>query len=170
MARFALPGSRLLLRQGLPVLIGALCLILTGLVVATLDRKRTTPDLARIAARHAQLEQSRRQIEVLPPVRPIHWQMRQLRQLARILPGIHEMKAIEADPERYPEAVRRRIGRFGGTVWKVALRGSLPDLIWLCRTAQPLVPLIVDEVGTGGGTAHAVLFVLGANPDAGGEA
>ncbi len=147
------------------MLIGTLCLTLTGLVVAVLDQKRTTPDLGRISKQHAQLDQSRRQLEILPPVRPIHWQMRQLNQLARTLPGIHEMKAIEADPDLYPEAVRERIGSFGGTVWKVALRGSLPDVIWLCRTAQPLVPLIVDEVRAGGGIAHAVLFVLGANPD-----
>ena len=169
MARFALPGSQWR-RQGLHALIGALCLALTGLVVATLDRKRTTPDLVRISEQHAQVAQSRRQLENLPPVRPIHWQMRQLRQLARTLPGIHEIKAIEADPDLYPEAVRQRIGSFGGTVWKVALRGSLPDVIWLCRTAQPLVSLIVDEVGTGGGIAHAVLFVLGANPHIGDEA
>ena len=152
------------------MLVGVLCLTLTGLVVAALDRKRTTPDLARISERHAQLEQTRRQLETLPPVRPIHWQVRQLRQLAWALPGVHEMKAIEADPGLYPEAVRQRIGSFGGTVWKVALRGALPDVIWLCRTAQPLVPLIVDEVRAAGGTAHAVLFVLGANPDVGGGA
>ena len=149
------------------MLIGVLCLTLTGLVVAVLDQKRTTPDLDRISKQHAQLEKSRRQLEILPPVRPIHWQMRQLNQLARTLPGIHEMKAIEADPDLYSEAVRERIGSFGGTIWKVALRGSLPDVIWLCRTAQPLVPLIVDEVKAGGGTAHAMLFVLGANPDIG---
>lgn len=149
------------------MLIGTLCLTLTGLVVAVLDQKRTTPDLSRISKQHAQLDQSRRQLEILPPVRPIHWQMRQLNQLARTLPGIHEMKAIEANPDLYPEAVRERIGSFGGTVWKVALRGSLPGVIWLCRTAQPLMPLIVDEVRAGGETAHAVLFVLGANPDIG---
>ena len=169
MARFALSGSQWR-RQGLRALIGALCLTLTGLVVATLDRKRTTPDLAWISERHAQLAQSRRQLETLPPVRPIHWQMRQLRQLARTLPGIHGIKAIEADPDLYPEAVRQRIGSFGGTVWKVALRGSLPDVIWLCRTAQPLVSLIVDEVETEGGIARAVLFLLGANPHVGDEA
>lgn len=151
------------------MLIGALCLTLTGLVVAMLDQKRTTPDLGRISKQHAQLEQSRRQLETLPPVRPIHRQMRQLNQLARTLPGIHKMKVIEADPDLYPEAVRERIGSFGGAVWKVALRGSLPDVIWLCRTAQPLVPLIVDQVRAGGGTAHAVLFVFGANPDIGSE-
>ncbi len=149
------------------MLIGTLCLTLTGLVVAVLDQKRTTPDLSQISKQHAQLDQSRRQLEILPPVRPIHWQMRQLNQLARTLPGIHEMKAIEANPDLYPEAIRERIGSFGGTVWKVALRGSLPGVIWLCRTAQPLMPLIVDEVRAGGGTAHAVLFVLGANPDIG---
>lgn len=169
MARFALPGSRWR-RQGLPVLIGALCLILTGLVVTALDRKRVTPDLTRISERHAQLERSRQELESLPPVRPIHWQMRQLRQLAWTLPGVHEMKAIETDPALYPEAVRQRIGSFGGTVWKVALRGSLTSVVWLCRIAQPLVPLIVDEIRTAGGTAYAVLFVLGANPDAGGGA
>ena len=152
------------------MLIGTLCLILTGMVVTALDRKRATPDLARISERHAQLEQSRRQLEALPPVRPIHWQMRQLRQLARALPGVHEMKAIEMDPTLYPETVRQRIGNFGGTVWKVALRGSLTSVIWLCRLAQPLVPLIVDEVRAAGGTAHAVLFVLGANPQVGDEA
>ena len=152
------------------MLIGALCLVVTGLVVAALDRKRVTPDLARISERHAQLEKSRRQLETLPPVRPIHWQVRQLRQLAWTLPEVHEMKAIEANPAHYPEAVRQRIGSFGGTVWKVALRGSLTSVIWLCRVVQPRVPLIVDEVRAVGGTAHAVLFVLGANPDAGGEA
>lgn len=152
------------------MLLGALCLTLTGLVVTALDRKRVTPDLVRISERHAQLEHSRRQLETLPPVRPIHWQMRQLRQLAWTLPGVHEMKAIETDPALYPEAVRRRIGSFGGTVWKVALKGSLASVVWLCRTAQPLVPLIVDEIRATGATAHAVLFVLGANPDVGGEA
>ena len=152
------------------MLIGTLCLTLTGLVVTALDRKRVTPDLTRISERHAQLEQSRRQLEGLPPVRPIHWQMRQLRQLAWALPGIHEMKAIEANPDVYPEAVRQRVGSFGGTVWKVALQGSLLSVIWLCRVAQSQVPLIVDEVQVAGKTAHAVLFVLGANPDVGGEA
>lgn len=152
------------------MLIGALCLTLTGLTVIALDRKRVTPDLIRISKRHAQLEQSRRQLEGLSPVRPIHWQMRQLRQLAWTLPGVHEIKAIEADPDLYPEAVRQRIGSFGGTVWKVALRGSLPSVIWLCRIAQSQVPLIVDEIRAAGQTAHAVLFVLGTNPDVGGEA
>ena len=169
MARFALSGSRWQ-RQGLPVLIGALCLTITGLVVTALDRKRATPDLARISERHAQLEQSRRQLESLPPVHPIHWQVRQLRQLAWALPGVHEMKAIGADPTLYPEAVRQRLGSFGGTVWKVALRGSLTSVVWLCRIAQPLVPLIVDEVRAAGGTAHAVLFVLGTDPEVGNEA
>ena len=152
------------------MLIGALCLTFTSLTVIALDRKRVTPDLIRISERHAQLEQSRRQLEGLSPVRPIHWQMRQLRQLAWTLPGVHEIKAIEADPDLYPEAVRQRIGSFGGTVWKVALRGSLPSVIWLCRIAQSQVPLIVDEIRAAGETAHAVLFVLGTNPDVGGEA
>ena len=169
MARYALSGNRWR-RQGLPVLIGTLCLVLTALTVAALDRKRVAPDLARISERHARLEQSRRQLEGLPPVRPIHWQMRQLRQLAWNLPGVHEIKAIEADPDFYPEAVRQRIGSFGGAVWKVALQGSLLSVIWLCRIAQPQVSLIVDEVRTAGETAHAVLFVLGASPDAGDEA
>ena len=169
MARYTLPGNRWQ-RQGLPVLIGILCLALTGLGVTALDRKRVTPDLARISERHAQLEESRRQLEGLPPVRPIHWQMRQLRQLAWSLPGVHKIKAIEAGPDLYPEAVRQRIGSFGGTVWKVALQGSLLSVIWLCRTAQSQVPLIVDEVRATGGVAHAVLFVLGASPDVGGEA
>ena len=150
------------------MLVGALCLALTGLAVAALDRKRTTPDLDRISRQHAQLEQSRRRLEALPPVRPIHWQMRRLSQLARTLPGIREMKAIEADPDLYPAAVRERIGSFGGTVWKVALQGSLPDVVWLCRAAQPQVPLIVDEIRSAGGTVHALLFVLGANPEVGG--
>lgn len=152
------------------MLAGTLCLALTGLVVHTLDQKRVTPDLAGISERHAQLEQTRQKLEGLPPVRPIHWQMRQLRQLAQTLPGIHEIKAVEAGPNLYPEAVRQRIGSFGGTVWKVALQGSLPSVIWLCRAAQPQVPLLVDEMQITGKTAHAVLFVLGARPETGGEA
>ena len=79
------------------------------------------------------------------------------------------MKVIEADPGSYPEAVQRRIGSFGGTVWKIALRGTFPSVVWLCRIAQPQVPLIVDEVRASGGIAHAVLFMLGANPNVKGE-
>ena len=75
------------------------------------------------------------------------------------------MKAIEADPSLYPEAIRRRIGSFGGTVWKVALRGAFPSVVRLCRITQPRMPLIVDEIQAAGGIAHAVLFVLGASPD-----
>lgn len=168
MARFALSGSRWR-QQGLPALFGILCLSLAGLVVITLDQKRATPDLTGISEQYARLVQSRQRLESLPPVRPIHWQLRQLRQLARALPGVHEMKVVEADPSSYPEAVQRRIGSFGGTVWKVALRGTFPSVVWLCRTAQPQVPLIVDEIRASGGIAHAVLFMLGADPDVKGE-
>ena len=149
MVRFTLSGSRWQ-RQGLPALFGLLCLGLTGLAVTVLDQKRVTPDLAGISEQYARLAQSRQQLEDLPPVRPIHWHLRQLRQLARALPGVHEVKAIEADPDLYPEAVRQRIGSFGGTVWKVALRGAFPAVIWLCRAAQPRMPLIVDEVRAAG--------------------
>ena len=169
MARFTLSGSRWR-RQGLPATVGVAGLILTGLIVTTIDQKRVTPDLAGIAERHARLERSLRQLEALPPVRPIHWQMRQLRQLARTLPGISEMRVIEADPDLYSETVRQRIGSFGGTVWKVALRGSLSSVIWLCRVAQPLTPMIVDEVQASDGIARATLFVLGANPEIGSDA
>ncbi|MDE0153692.1 MAG: hypothetical protein OXN23_07585 [Gammaproteobacteria bacterium] len=169
MARFALSGSRWQ-PQGLFVLFGILCLSLAGLAVTVLDQKRVTPDLAVISEQYAQLVQSRQRLESLPPVRPIHWQLRRLRQLARALPGVHEMKVIEADPSFYPEAVQQRIGSFGGTVWKVALRGTFPSVVWLCRIAQPQVPLIVDEIRASGGVAHVVLFMLGANPDVKGEA
>lgn len=152
------------------MLFGILCLSLAGLVVTILDQKRVTPDLAAISKQYARLAQSRQRLESLPPVRPIHWQLQQLRQLVRTLPGVHEMKVIEAGPRSYPEAVQRRIGSFGGTVWKVALRGTFPSVVWLCRIAQPQVPLIVDEIRASGGIAHAVLFVLGANPDVKGEA
>lgn len=152
------------------MLFGILCLGLAGLAVTVLDRKRVAPDLAGISGQYARLVQSRQRLESLPPVRPIHWQLRRLRQLTRALPGVHEMKVIEADPNLYPEAVRRRIGSFGGTVWKVALRGTFPSVVWLCRTAQPQVPLIVDEIRASAGIAHAVLFMLGANPDVEGEA
>lgn len=168
MARFALSGSRWR-QQGLPALFGILCLSLAGLVVTMLDQKRVTPDLAGISERYTQLVQSRQRLESLPPVRPIHWQLRQLRQLARVLSGVHEMKVVEADPNFYPEAVRRRIGSFGGTVWKVALRGTFPSVVWLCQIAQPQLPLIVDEIRASGGIAHAVLFMLGASPDVEGE-
>ena len=152
------------------MLFSILCLSFAGLVVTMLDQKRATPDLVGISEQYARFVQSRQRLESLPPVRPIHWQLRQLRQLARALPGVHEMKVIEADPSFYSEAVQRRIGSFGGTVWKVALRGTFPSIVWLCRTAQPQVPLIVDEIRTSGGTAHAVLFVLGADPDVKGKA
>lgn len=168
MARFALSGSRWR-RHGLPALFGILCLSLAGLAVTILDRKRVTPDLAGISEQHARFVQSRQRLESLPPVRPIHWQLRQLRQLARALPGVHEVKVIEADPGFYPEAVQRRIGSFGGTVWKVALRGTFTSVVWLCRIAQPQVPLIVDEIRASDGIAHAVLFMLGASPDVEGE-
>ena len=168
MARFALSGSWWQ-QQGLPALFGILCLGLAGLVVTMLDQKRATPDLTGISEQYARFVQSRQRLESLPPVRPIHWQLRQLHQLAQTLPGVHEMKAIEADPNLYPEAVQRRIGSFGGTVWKIALRGTFPSVVWLCRIAQPQVPLIVDEIRASGGIAHAVLFMLGANPNVKGE-
>ena len=168
MARFALSGSRWQ-QQGLPALFGILCLGLAGLVVIMLDQKRATPDLAGISEQYARFVQSRQRLENLPPVRPIHWQLRQLRQLARTLPGVHEMKVIEANPSFYPEAVQQRIGSFGGTVWKIALRGTFPSVVWLCRIAQPQVPLIVDEIRASGGIAHAVLFMLGASPHIKGE-
>ncbi len=168
MARFALSGSRWQ-QQGLPTLFGILCLSLAGLVVIMLDQKRVTPDLAGISEQYARFVQSRQRLESLPPVRPIHWQLRRLRQLAQTLPGVHEMKVIEADPSFYPEAVQRRIGSFGGTVWKVALRGTFTSVVWLCRTAQPQVPLIVDEIRASGGIAHAVLFMLGASPNVEGK-
>lgn len=151
------------------MLFGILCLSLAGLAVTVLDQKRATPDLAGISEQYARLVQSRQRLESLPPVRPVHWQLRRLRQLTRALPGVHEMKVIEADPSHYPEAVQRRIGNFGGTVWKVALRGTFPSVVWLCRIAQPQVPLIVDEIRALGGIAHAVLFILGASPDVKGE-
>ncbi len=169
MARFASSGSQWR-RLGPLALIGATCLTLAGVTVTALDRQRATPDLTRITAERARLERSRQQLEALPPVRSIHWQMRQLRQIARALPDISEMEAIEADPDLYPEAVRQRIGSFGGTVWKVALRGSLSSVIQLCRIAQPLMPLIVDEVQGSEGIARAALFVLGANPSYGEDA
>ena len=169
MARFALSGSRWQ-PQGLFVLFGILCLSLAGLVVTVFDQKRVTPDLVGISGQYARLVQSRQRLESLPPVRPIHWQLRRLRQLAQALPGMHEMKVIKADPSFYPEAVQKRIGSFGGTVWKVALRGTFPSVVWLCRIGQPQVPLIVDEIRASGGIAHAVLFMLGANPDVKGEA
>lgn len=164
MVHFALSGSRWQ-RQGLPVLFGILCLSLAGLAVTVIDQRRATPDLAAISEQYARLAQSRQRLENLPPVRPIHWQLRQLRQLAQALPGVHEIKAIETDSSLYPEAVQRQIGSFGGTVWKVALRGAFPSVVWLCRIAQPRMPLIVDEVQAAGGIARAVLFVLGASPD-----
>ena len=147
------------------MLFGILCLSLTGLAVTVLDQRRATPDLTAISKQYARLAQSRQRLESLPPVRPIHWQLQQLRQLAQTLPGVHEMKVIEADPSLYPEAVQRRIGSFGGTVWKVALRGAFPSVVWLCRIAQPQMPLIVDDIQAAGGIARAVLFVLGANPN-----
>lgn len=152
------------------MLFGILCLSLAGLAVTVIDQKRATPDLTAISEQYERLVQSRQRLENLPPVRPIHWQLRQLRQLARTLPGIHQMKAIEADPSLYPEAVQQRIGSFGGAVWKVALRGAFSSVIWLCQTAQPWMPLIVDEVQAAGGIAHVVLFVLGASPDVKGRA
>ncbi len=152
------------------MLFGLLCLSLAGLAVIMLDQRRATPDLAGISGQYAQLVLSRQRLESLPPVRPVHWQLRQLRQLARALPGVHELHAIEADPARYPDAVRQRIGSFGGTVWKVALRGTFPSIVWLCRAAQSRMPLIVDEIRAADGIAQAVLFVLGASPDATGEA
>ena len=163
MARFTLSGSRWR-RHGLATLIGGLFLAITISVVITLDRQRATPNLSRISQQYAQLEQARKRLEALPPVHPIHWQMQRLHLLAKVLPGVHEMRAIEADPNLYPEAVGRKIGSFGGTVWKVALQGSFTSVIWLCRTAQPLMPIIVDSIQAGNGTAHAVLFVLGADP------
>lgn len=166
---FASSGSRWR-RRGLPALVGALCLTVTTAVVVALDQNRVTPDLARISERYAQLEQSRRRLEALPPVRPVHWQLRRLRRLARALPDMHGLKVIEADPTHYSEVVQEKIGGFGGTVWKVAAQGSFSSVVWLCRTAQPLMPLIVDTVQAQGGTANAVLFVLGAPPDVRGKA
>lgn len=139
---------------------------MTGLAVIVIDRGRATPDLAAISEQYTRLAHSRKQLENLPPVRPIHWQLQHLRQLAQVLPGVHEMKAIETDPDSYPEAVQRRIGSFGGTVWKVALRGTFPSTVWLCRIAQSRMPLIVDDIQVSGGLAQVGLFILGASPDA----
>ena len=163
MARFTSLGSPW--RQyRLFALAGVLCLTATVTIVTALDRQRVDPDLTRISHQRDELAKARHRLETLPPVRPIHWQMRKLRRLAQILPHLGEMEAIEADPDHYPEAVARRIGNFGGVTWKIAVRGSFTSVVELCRMAQPLMPLIVDSIKAGNGSAHAVLFILGARP------
>ena len=162
MVRFTLPGSRRW-QYGLAA---ALCLAATFAVVRALDRQRNAPELDRLEREHAQLAQTLAQMEARPPAYPVHWHMRRLRQLARTLPNLAELKAVKADPQRYPEPLSRHTRDFGGEVWKVAVQGPLLSAVALCRMAQPLMPLVVDSIRVRDGQAQLVLFVVGAAHDA----
>ena len=159
MARFAWPGSAALRRRGLHALAAAAGLALTAGVVLHLDRQRQEPDLARLAAEHARLAAAHRRLQALPPVRPVHFQMRRLRQLARTLPGLEPIAAVRAEPDaagaaRWPE-------HFGGEVWRAALAGPLLSVAALCRLAQPALPLLVDTIEARDGRARAEVLVFG---------
>ncbi len=162
MVRFSLSGSR----KWQYVLAVAFCLAVTFAAVRALDRQRAAPDLERLALQHAQLEQTLAQLEARPPAQPVHWHMQRLRQLARTLPNLDELKAVKADSQRYPEPLGRHIRDFGGEVWKVAAQGPLLSVVALCRMAQPLMPLVVDSVQARDDKAQAVLFVVGTAADA----
>jgi len=123
---------------------------------------RTTPDLGALSTHNTQLEQTRERLEVMPPTQPIHWQVKRLQALSKVLPEISAFQAVEADPNNYSEAIAQRIGNFGGVVWKVAMKGSFLSLTMLCRIAQARIPLLIDSVRAENGQAHVVLFVLGA--------
>lgn len=164
MARFAWPGSAALRRRGLYAVAGAGGLALTLGVVLHLDQRRTEPDLAGLAAQRAQLAAAHRRLQALPPVRPVHFQMRRLRQLARTLPGLEPIAAVRAEPDaagapRWPE-------HFGGEVWRAALAGPLLSVASLCRLAQPAIPLLVDSIEARDGRARAVVLVFGTAPAA----
>ena len=139
----------------------ALCLAATFAAVQVLDRQRAAPDLERMARQHAQLERMLAQLEARPAAQPVHWHMQRLRQLARTLPDLGELKAVKTDAQRYPEPLDRHVRDFGGEVWKVAAQGPLLSVIALCRMAQPLMPLVVDSIQARDGKAQAVLFVVG---------
>ena len=163
MAHFRLSGSHLR-RLGPIVLASGLCLAVTVTAVLLLERQRVAPDLPQISQQHAILEQARQRLEALPPVQPVHWQMRRLRLLAQVTPGIHDLQTIAAAPQDYSETVNQRLGNFGGAVWQVSVQGSFAAIVQLCRTAQPLMPLIVDSIRVRSDVARATLFVLGARP------
>lgn len=159
MVRCAWPGSAALRRRGLGALAAAGGLALTLGAVLHMDRQRPLPDLARLAAQRAQLDAAHRRLQALPPVRPVHQQMRRLRQLARTLPGLEPIQAVRAEPDaagaaRWPE-------HFGGEVWRAALAGPLLSVAALCRLAQPAIPLLVDSIEARGGRARAVVLVFG---------
>ena len=166
MVRFNLPGSR----KWQYALMAALCMAATFAAVRALDRQRVAPDLERMARQHAQLERTLAQLEARPPAYPIHWHMQRLRRLARTLPDLAELKAVKANPQRYPELLSRHIRDFGGEVWKIAVQGSPLSAAALCRMAQPLMPMAVDSIQVRNGKAQIVLFVVGtansAHPEA----
>ena len=164
MVRCAWPGSAALRRRGLGALAAAGGLALTLGAVLHIDRQRPPPDLARLAAQRAQLEAAHSRLQALPPVRPVHHQMRRLRQLARTLPGLEPIAAVRAEPDaagvpRWPE-------HFGGEVWRAALAGPLLSVASLCRLAQPALPLLVDTIEAHGGRARAEVLVFGTAPAA----
>ncbi len=129
------------------------------------DAARESVNLDGLAAHVSRLQQRHERLQQMPPSQPIHWQIHRLRALAQTLPDITAFQVVAADPDTYSPELAEHIGQFGGTVWKIAAKGSLLSLASLCRTSHHEIPLIVDSVHANNGTAHVLLYVLGAPAD-----
>ena len=149
-------------RRMLMALIAVVCCGSISAGVLLRERARTTVDLDTLAAHFAQLQQRHERLQRMPPSQPVHEQIRRLRALAQVLPNIVAFQVGPATPDNYSAELAEYIGHFGGTVWKVAMKGSLLSLAALCRTAQSEIPLVVDSIRVENDTAHVLLYVLGA--------